>query len=78
MSVESTRPYGVMCRVREGLSCLLHVNEMASQGGREPSPDQDFTVGQALKVGGRTMRPQLCLMPPVLWCRSHIGRRLGM
>ena len=53
VTVTEIRPYGVIVRIREGLTCLLHRNEFsAGEGNKELDPMKDFQEGQELQVGG--------------------------
>lgn len=49
LPVESVRPYGVMLKLREGLTALLHRDEF---GGNklDADPLTSFTVGEQVQV----------------------------
>ena len=49
VTVDSSKPFGVMVKVSDSLTCLLHKSQLSSVE-KELDPMKDFTPGQSLKV----------------------------
>lgn len=53
--MDAVMNFGVFVKLPDDLRALLHAEEMATEGGREPNIRAMFTVGDEIKVLGSSL-----------------------